>query len=48
MADIRGLKDRVRSFARGASGETSRLWIAGAAVLLVILSFRSCTSPDPG
>src|SRR6187549_3293159 len=39
---------RVWSFVRGAGGEPSRLWLAGAALVLAIVCFRSCASIDAG
>jgi hypothetical protein len=38
----------VLAFLRGAKGETSRLWVAAGALVLVIVLFRSCTSIDAG
>ncbi len=38
----------IRSFFRGTEGETSRLWIAGAAIVVVIFAFRSCASVEAG
>ena len=38
----------VLAFLRGAKGETSRLWVAAGALVLVIIAFRSCTSIDAG
>lgn len=39
---------KILSFLKGTSGEPSRLWIAGAALVLVIFSFRSCASVEAG
>lgn len=39
---------RIWSFVRGAGGEPSRLWLAGAALVLVIVCFRSCTTIEAG
>src|SRR5262245_8004153 len=39
---------RLFSFLRGASGEPSRLWVAAAALVVVILCFRSCASIEAG
>jgi hypothetical protein len=38
----------IRSFIRGTAGEPSRLWLAGAALVVLIASFRSCTSIEAG
>lgn len=46
MADISGRK--FLNFLKGAGGEPSRLWIAAAAIVLVIASFRSCASVEAG
>lgn len=40
-------KRSILGVLRGAGGP-SRLWIAGAALVLVIIAFRSCTSIDAG
>jgi len=43
--------DRKRSildFIRGAGGEPSRIWIAGAAICLVIIALHSCASIEAG
>jgi len=44
--------DRARrgadEFLSGLRRQTSRLWIAGAAAILLLLAFRSCTSVEPG
>ena len=49
MADSSGgAGRRIWSFVRGAGGEPSRLWLAGAALVLVIVCFRSCASIDAG
>lgn len=45
------LGERARSmlkFVRGSSGEPSRLWIAAAALVVVIVAFRSCKSVEAG
>jgi membrane protease subunit HflC len=39
---------KMWSFLKGTSGEPSRLWIAGAALVLAIVSFRSCASLEAG
>jgi membrane protease subunit HflC len=39
---------RVLKILRGASGEPSRLWLAAAAVVLVILGLHSCTTIEAG
>jgi hypothetical protein len=44
----RGGAHRVWSFLRGAGGEPSRLWLAAAAVVLVVIGFRSCASVEAG
>jgi hypothetical protein len=41
-------KRSILAFLRGTQGEPSRLWIAGAAIVLAIVAFRSCTSLDAG
>src|SRR5262245_53879097 len=38
----------VVSFLRGAKGETSRLWLAAGALVLVVIAFRSCTTIEAG
>jgi membrane protease subunit HflC len=48
MADTNGAVRRAWSFLRGASGETSRLWLAAAALVVVIVCFRSCASIEAG
>ena len=44
--------DRARrsilSFVRGAKGEPSRIWLAAAALVVVIVAFRSCASIEAG
>jgi regulator of protease activity HflC (stomatin/prohibitin superfamily) len=39
---------RILSVLRGAGGEPSRLWLAGAALVLAIVCFRSCASVEAG
>jgi regulator of protease activity HflC (stomatin/prohibitin superfamily) len=39
---------KIWSFLKGAGGEPSRLWIAGAAIVMVIVGFRSCASVEAG
>src|SRR5687767_9834485 len=48
MTNAGGAAKRAWAFVRGASGETSRLWLAGAALVLAIVSFRSCASIEAG
>ena len=38
----------ILSFVRGTKGEPSRLWLAGAALVLAIVAFRSCASIEAG
>ncbi|MDB4955648.1 MAG: band 7 protein [Myxococcales bacterium] len=39
---------RIWSAVRGASGEPSRLWLAAAALVIVLVGFRSCASIEAG
>jgi regulator of protease activity HflC (stomatin/prohibitin superfamily) len=48
MADIKGAARRLWSLVRGAGGEPSRLWIAAAVLVIVIVGFRSCASVEAG
>ena len=48
MSDFKDRAKRVFSFFKGAGGEPSRLWLAAAAMLLVIIGFRSCVTIDAG
>ena len=50
MADSNGRTGlpRMVSFIRGAGGSPSRLWLAAAAIALVIVGARSCTSVEAG
>ena len=42
-------KERAkRSIAGLVRGESSRLWVAGAALVLLVVAFRSCASVDAG
>jgi SPFH domain / Band 7 family len=38
----------ILSFVRGAKGEPSRIWLAAAAVVVVVVAFRSCASVEAG
>jgi membrane protease subunit HflC len=38
----------VREFLKGARGEPSKLWLAAAALVLVILASHSCATIEPG
>ncbi|CAN5880476.1 hypothetical protein BH11MYX3_BH11MYX3_15060 [soil metagenome] len=46
MAESSG--NKVLSFLRGTGGEPSRLWIAAAAIVVVVVGFRSCASVEAG
>jgi regulator of protease activity HflC (stomatin/prohibitin superfamily) len=46
--DFQHVGERLRSVFRDAGSNPPWLWIAGAAVVVVILGARSCTSLDPG
>jgi SPFH domain/Band 7 family protein len=46
MAETSG--NKVLSFLRGTGGEPSRLWIAAAAIVVVVVGFRSCASVEAG
>jgi regulator of protease activity HflC (stomatin/prohibitin superfamily) len=48
MSDFKDRAKRVVSFFKGAGGEPSRLWLAAAAMLLVIIGFRSCVTVEAG
>lgn len=39
---------KILSFLKGTGGEPSRLWIAGAAIVLAVIAFRSCASVEAG
>ncbi|MCX5744915.1 MAG: SPFH domain-containing protein [Proteobacteria bacterium] len=41
-------KKRIFDFLKGTGEEPSRFWLAGAALVVVILAFRSCASLDAG
>ena len=41
-------KRSILDFIKGAGGEPSRLWIAGAAICLVIIGSHSCASIEAG
>src|SRR5437868_7580773 len=44
-------KERARSlldYIRGARGEPSRLWLAGGALILLVLATRSCATVEAG
>src|SRR6185436_2300704 len=38
----------IAELVRGARGEPSRLWIAGAAIVLLVLATRSCATVEAG
>ena len=38
----------ILSFVRGTKGEPSRIWLAAAAIVVVIVAFRSCASVEAG
>ncbi len=46
MAESTG--NKILSFLRGTSGEPSRLWLAAAAIVVVVVGFRSCASVEAG
>jgi regulator of protease activity HflC (stomatin/prohibitin superfamily) len=46
--NIAALPGRLWSYLRGAGGEPSRLWIAAAALVVLIVSVRSCASIEAG
>src|SRR5688572_4621798 len=48
MAETSGAKRTLLSFLKGAGGEPSRLWLAAAGIVLVLVAFRSCASVDAG
>jgi membrane protease subunit HflC len=48
MADFNGSMKRAWSTLRKPGGQSSKLWIAGAALALVVISVRSCASLDAG
>src|SRR5215218_9537495 len=48
MAEASDAKKRVLDFIKGSGGEPSRLWIAAALLLVVIVGFRSCASVEAG
>ncbi|MBA3452153.1 MAG: hypothetical protein H0T42_03530 [Deltaproteobacteria bacterium] len=48
MAETSGAKGKLLGFLKGAGGEPSRLWLAAAALVLVIAAFRSCASVEAG
>jgi membrane protease subunit HflC len=41
-------KRSILSFVRGTKGEPSRLWLAAAALCVVLVAFRSCASVEAG
>ena len=41
-------KRSVMQFFKGAGGEPSRLWLAGAAIVVALFAFHSCTTIDAG
>ncbi len=42
------MKRSILEFLRGARGEPSRLWLAAAALVVVVVSLRSCTTVEAG
>lgn len=48
MTDTAQRARGILEFIRGTRGEPSRLWIAGAALVIVIVAFRSCASIEAG
>ncbi len=48
MADIKGGLSRAWVLVRGEGSERSALWLAGAALVLVIVGVRSCASVEAG
>ena len=42
------LKRSLSGIVRGAKGEPSRLWLAAAAIIVVVLAMRSCTTVEAG
>jgi membrane protease subunit HflC len=48
VADINDRARRARSFFTNFGQHKDRLWIAGAAVVLILIGARSCTSVEPG
>jgi len=43
-----GKADSAQSFFKKLGGNKSSLWIAGAALVLILLAFRSCVTVEPG
>jgi SPFH domain / Band 7 family len=46
--DVQQARERMRAMFRGGAGKSSWAWIGAAALILAVLSVRSCTSLDPG